>query len=142
MTLKYQLQANITTYLRDRSRLLKRGCSQIYHHVDVGLAAICTTIVCKAHSRHAKHANTRWSWGIPPETFEILHSLRLNLRAFLVIYHPLMLLWTQVHKLLACMPIHEITERYFRKYINFMLLYIMLKLFMLSLMFLAMSVII
>ena len=35
---------------------------------------------------------------MPPENFEKLYSLRLNLRAFLVIHHPLMLLWAQVHK--------------------------------------------
>ena len=29
----------------------------------------------------------------PPGNFEKIHSLRLNLRAFLVIDHPLMLLW-------------------------------------------------
>ena len=55
---------------------------------------------------HAKHVNTiGWSGSMPPGNFEKLHSLRLNLRAFLVIYHPLMLLWTQVNVLLlpACL---------------------------------------
>ena len=84
---------------RGRSRLLKRGeHSQTYHHVDVGLARICTVIVWEAH-KHAKHANTKGAWGhAPPGNFEKLHSLRLNLRAFLVIDHPLMLLWIQVHE--------------------------------------------
>ena len=47
--------------IRGRSRLLKRGggtARLTYHHVDVGLAGICTVIVCEAHG-HAKHANTR-----------------------------------------------------------------------------------
>ena len=64
--------------------------------VDVELAGTCTVIMCKAH-RHEKHANTRGSGacppengsgGIPPGNFEKLYRLRLNLRAFLVIYHP------------------------------------------------------
>ena len=41
------------------------GHSQTYHHVDVGLAGICTVIVCKAHG-HAKHANTRGAGSMPP----------------------------------------------------------------------------
>ena len=77
--------------------------------VDVGVAGICTVIVCEAH-RHVNHANTRGSGGMPPGNFEKLCFLRLNLRAFLVIYHPLMFLWTQVYKtfynvaLPACHP--------------------------------------
>ena len=44
-------------------------------------------IVCKAHM-HAKHAKSGGSGGMPPENFEKLHPLRLNLGAFLVIYDP------------------------------------------------------
>ena len=47
----------------------------------MGLAGICTVIVCEANG-HAKHANTRGSGGMPPGNFEKLHSLRLNLKAF------------------------------------------------------------
>ena len=39
-------------------RLLKRGTARCIFTVDVGVAGICTVIVCKAH-RNAKHANTR-----------------------------------------------------------------------------------
>ena len=64
------------------------------------LAGIWTVMVCE-HG-HTKHANTRGSGGMPPNAgnFEKLDSLRLNLRAFLVIDHPLMLLWihVQLHK--------------------------------------------
>ena len=43
---------------------------------------------------HAKHANTRGIWGhAPPENFEKLHPLRLNLRAFLMICNPLVYLY-------------------------------------------------
>ena len=41
-------------------------------------------VMCKAHE-HAKHATLGGSGVCPPGNFEILHSLRLNLRAFLVI---------------------------------------------------------
>ena len=47
---------------------------------------------------HAKHANTRGVEGVLPENFEKLQSLRLNLRAFIVIGHPLMLLRIQAYK--------------------------------------------
>ena len=69
----------------------KGGHSQTYYYVDVGLAGYELSLC-------AKHASTRGSGGIPSGIFEKLHSLRLNLRTFLVIDHPLMLLWTQVHK--------------------------------------------
>ena len=59
----------------------------------MGLAGIHTIIVCEAHG-HAKHANIREVWGHAPGNFEKLHSLILNLRAFLVTNHPLILLWT------------------------------------------------
>ena len=42
----------------------------------------------------------------PPGNFEKLHLLRLNLGALLVIYQPLMLLQTQVHKLLKMYYLH------------------------------------
>ena len=38
-------------------------------------------VMCKAHE-HAKHATLGGSGACPPGNFEILHSLRLNLRAF------------------------------------------------------------
>ena len=49
------------------SRLLKRGAKArlIIINFDVGLAGICTVIVCEAHG-HVKHANTRGSGGMPP----------------------------------------------------------------------------
>ena len=62
-----------------------------HHLVDVGAAGICTVTVCEAH-RHAKHANTRESGACPLGNFEKLHPVRLNLWAFLVIDHTLMLL--------------------------------------------------
>ena len=49
--------------------------------------------VCEAHM-HAKHAKSRGVWGhAPPENFEKLHLLRLNLGAFLMIYDPLATLY-------------------------------------------------
>ena len=49
--------------------------------------------VCKAHM-HAKHAKSRGVWGIPPpENFEKLHPLRLNLGVLLMIYGPLATLY-------------------------------------------------
>ena len=43
-------------------------------------------VVCEAHL-HVKNANSRGVWGhAPPENFEILILLRLNLRGFLLIY--------------------------------------------------------
>ena len=41
---------------------------------------------------HAKHINSRGSGACPPENFEKLHPLRLNLRAFLMIFNPLVYL--------------------------------------------------
>ena len=88
---------NLISYIfnatyRDGSRLLKRGnTTKTVIIVDVGLAGIFTLIVCKA-DRHAKHASTRGSGGIPPGNFEKLYLLRLKLRVFLVIYQPLMFL--------------------------------------------------
>ena len=68
--------------------LLKRGHSQTYHHVDVGLAGICTVIACECEA-------CQYYGGLGACPLEKLHSLRLNVRVFLVIDHPLMLLWTQ-----------------------------------------------
>ena len=49
--------------------------------------------MCEAHM-HAKHAKSRGVWGhAPPENFEKLHPLRLNLGAFLMIYDPLATLY-------------------------------------------------
>ena len=43
---------------------------------------------------HAKHAKYMGVWGhVPPENFEKLHPLRLNLAAFLMIYDPLATLY-------------------------------------------------
>ena len=44
------------------------GHSQTYHHVDVGLAGICTLIVCEAHG-HVKYASTRGSGACPLKKF-------------------------------------------------------------------------
>ena len=68
---------------------MKRGTIRPVIIVDVGLASIFTLIVCKVH-RHVKHTSTRGFGGMSPRKFEKLHFLRLNLRAFLVIYQPLM----------------------------------------------------
>ena len=61
-----------------------------------------TLIVCEAHM-HAKHAKTRGVWGhAPPENFENVHSLRLNLRAFSPSKHAYILLsnfYLKLHKL-------------------------------------------
>ena len=75
---------------RGGSRLLKRGGhSQIYDHVDVELVRIYTVMVCMG----MRSMLTLGGLGAcPPGNFEKLPSLRLNLRAFLVIDHPLMLL--------------------------------------------------
>ena len=80
------------------------------------LAGICTVIVCEANG-HVKHANTRGSGGIPPGNFEKIQSLRLNLRAFLVIDHSLMILWIQVHK-----ASYNLTIGYLHAYIHAIIL--------------------
>ena len=42
---------------------------------------------CVRNTQHAKHAHTRGVWGhAPPENFEKLDPLRLNLRVFLTVY--------------------------------------------------------
>ena len=78
--------------IRGGSRLLKRGGTTRPVIIDdVGLVRYVHS-QCVKHTWHAKHASTRGSEGMPPENFEKLHLLRLNLRAFLVIYQPLMFL--------------------------------------------------
>ena len=49
---------------------------------------VSMVIVCAKHTIwHAKHAKPRGVWGhAPPENFEKLNPLRLNLRAFLMAY--------------------------------------------------------
>ena len=73
-TFEEQLSRKVTdianAFSSAKSRLLKEGnTARSVIIVDVGLAGICTLIVCKAH-RHAiiaMHTNTR---GHPPANFE------------------------------------------------------------------------
>ena len=75
---------------RGRSRLLERH-NQIGHHCWCGDNQ-------DIHHHSVQSIPTLGSLGAHAGNFEKLHPLRLNLRAFLVIDHPLMLLWTQVYK--------------------------------------------
>ena len=65
---------NLISYIfnatyRDGSRLLKRrNTTKTVIIVDVGLVSIFILIVCEA-DRHAKHASTRVSGGMPPRKF-------------------------------------------------------------------------
>ena len=58
------------------------------------VAEIYNVVVCEAH-RHAKHANLMGSGGMPPRKITLTE---IESEGVLVIYHPLMLLWTQVYK--------------------------------------------
>ena len=75
----------------------KMGTARCVIIVDVG-------VVGYALSKCAKHTDMQsmpilGSLGACPKEILKLHSLRLNLREFLAIYHPLMPLWTQVYKM-------------------------------------------
>ena len=56
--------------------------------VGVGVAGICTIIVCEAHMSMQSMPILGGLGACPAGNFEKLHSQRLNMRAFLVIYHP------------------------------------------------------
>ena len=70
-----------------------RGHNQIG---DVGIAGMCTVLVCETHG-HAKHATLGGSGGMPSRQYWKFTLCKIeSLRAFLVIDYTLMLLWTQV----------------------------------------------
>ena len=76
----------------------KGGTTGLIIIIDVGLAGICTVIVCEVHG-HVNHANTRRSRGmLTQETWKITLS-KIEFENNFRVLSPFNALWTQVYKM-------------------------------------------